>query len=80
MTDTASQPLTIFWDKPVLADGGLIFGPLEAKTFMSEKWSTSRNSDFAPAGQSIGKALAGCGSPDYARELFARAVASARLS
>ena len=80
MTDDTNQPPTMFWDKPVLANGALIFGPLAARTFMAKKWSTSRNSDFAPADLSIAKALAGRGSPDYARELFARAIESARLS
>lgn len=80
MTDGTSQPLTMFWDLPVLANGRLIFGPLAAKTFMAEKWSTSRNSDFAPADLSIVKALTGRGSPDHARELFAKAVESARLT
>jgi hypothetical protein len=80
MIATAKQPLTMFWDTPVLAKGGLIFGPLEAHLFMMTKWTQAKNADFTVAANSVLNALDGIASPDHARELFETAISSARLS
>lgn len=69
----------MFWDLPVLADGGLIFGPQEAQLFMMTRWAAVKDSDFAAAAKSVLNALHGRTSPDHARELFAKAIRSARL-
>lgn len=74
---TSSQ--TLFWDIPVLADGSLIFGPREAQLFMMTRWAAIKDTDFVAATKSVLNALHGRTSPDHARELFAKAIKSARL-
>jgi len=70
----------VFWDQPVRAGGSLIFGPREAHQFTLNRWSAVADSDFAAAAKSVLKAaLHGKASPDYARELFARAIETTRL-
>jgi hypothetical protein len=70
---------TIYWDKPVDFDGRLIFGPMEAhRSMMSTGWATISDSAFAAAANSINDALNGSISPDFARELFEKALKSRR--
>jgi len=79
MSKTATTE-TVFWDLPVLVDGHLIFGPKEAHQFMMTRWNAVKDLDFAAAAKSVLiAALCGKASPDYARELFAKAIMSARL-
>ena len=69
----------IFWDQPVRAGGSLIFGPREALEFLMKQRAAIKSSDFAAAVQSVRNALHRKTSPDYARELFARAIETTRL-
>lgn len=68
---------TIYWDRPVDVDGRLIFGPMEARrSMMSTSWVAVSDSASAAAAKSINDALNGRVSPDFARELFERALKS----
>ncbi len=70
---------TMYWDKPVDLDGRLIFGPLEAhRCMMGSSWSAIRDRAFAAAANSINDALNGRASPDFARELFEKALKARR--
>ncbi|MCB5204700.1 DUF982 domain-containing protein [Neorhizobium sp. T786] len=78
MSRTATNE-PMFWDLPVQAGNSLIFGPREAQLFMMTQWAGVKDSDFAAAAKSVLNALHGRASPDHARELFAKAIKSARL-
>lgn len=68
---------TIYWDRPVDFDGRLIFGPMEARrSMMKASWTAISDSAFAAAANSINDALNGRVSPDFARELFEKALKS----
>jgi hypothetical protein len=69
----------VLWDQPIRAGGLLIFGPLEAKEFISRCWSPIEDGNFAAASDAILAALDERGSPDLARELFEIAIRSADL-
>lgn len=70
---------TIYWDKPVNAGGRLVFGPLEAHRLMMSSWTAAKDRTFAAAANGILDALDGRASPDFARELFEKALKSARI-
>ncbi|SFB62517.1 Protein of unknown function [Rhizobium sp. NFR07] len=61
--------MQIIWDKPVAAGEKLIFGPLEARRFLSE-WPGMKGMNFAAADACVLRALDRRSSPDEARELF----------
>ncbi|WJH38478.1 DUF982 domain-containing protein (plasmid) [Aliirhizobium terrae] len=69
----------VIWDKPVVAGGKLVFGPLEARRFLMSNWPHRKDLNFAAADACILRALDGLASPDEARELFEKALGSARL-
>lgn len=70
----------VIWDKPVIAGGKLVFGPLEARRFLMGDWPHQKDLNFAAADACILRALDGRASPDEARELFEAALSSAALS
>jgi hypothetical protein len=69
----------VIWDKPVIADGKLVFGPLEARRFLMTDWPHKKDLNFAVADACNFRALDGRASPDEARELFEPALQSAKL-
>ncbi|MND37222.1 hypothetical protein D3C80_278990 [compost metagenome] len=69
----------VIWDKPVVATGKLVFGPLEARRFLMTEWPHKKDLNYAAADACILRALDGRASPDEARELFEVAVSSAAL-
>lgn len=66
----------IFWDKPVVADGRLVFGPQEAWRILTEQRVDPKDLSYVAAFDCILRALDGRGSPDEARELFEAALRS----
>jgi hypothetical protein len=70
----------VIWDKPVVAGGKLVFGPLEAHQFLMADWPHRKDLNFAAADACILRALDGRASPDEARELFEVALGSAALA
>lgn len=71
--------MQIIWDKPVAAGEKLIFGPLEARSFLTD-WPGEKDVNFAAADACIVRALAGRSSPDEARELFEIVIDSRDLT
>lgn len=70
----------IIWDKPVAANGKLVFGPAEAKQLLCENVLYRNDLHFAAANSCIVRVLDGTGSPEEARELFEVAVLSAEFT
>lgn len=69
----------IIWDKPVAANGTLVFGPAEASRLLSEHHFYKNDLHFEAANACIQSVLDGAGCPDEARELFEVTVLSAEF-
>ena len=72
--------LNIQWERPVVAAGQSISGPLEAHRFLMHGWPHNKNLDWSAAENSALAALDGRVTPDEARVRFMAAVKSAQLN